>query len=81
MGKVKNGNGNTSHCEMLEKAAMMLYQVSDILDQLSFQDFVKSDAAWENKMSDLSTQICCDASDLAEFYGRTYIFNKLEGAV
>lgn len=68
--------GNMSHCEMLEKAADMLAEVSDILDQLSVFPFVKEEEVWGNKMVQMATDTCCMATDLAEFYGRIYIFTK-----
>lgn len=64
--------------ELLEKASMLLFEASDIIDALCALDFVKSDARWDEKMFDMSTKTCCYASDLAELYGMTYICNKRE---
>lgn len=64
--------------ELLEKASMLLFEASDIIDELCAADFVKCDTVWDGKMFDMSTKTCCFASDLAELYGMTYICNKRE---
>lgn len=68
--------GNMSHCEMLEKAADMLAEVSDILDKLSAFRFVEEDQAWGEKMTQMATDTCCMATDVAELFGKVYIYTK-----
>ena len=64
--------------EKLKKAAMLLFAVSDLLDDLCRTNLVNNNTLWNEKMPEMETQTCCFASDLAEFYGVTYICNEIE---
>jgi hypothetical protein len=66
----------TSHCKKLEDVTLLLFDAVGILSELSSCDYVKHDSVWNTKMDEIRGQICCNAKDLAEFYGMTSLCEK-----